>query len=229
MAVVLDTDNGPVFLKGLPVDHPRRWTQDMEAVINPYVRHLGPRLLWRVRDEWDILGFEYIKGRHADPTPGSADLPKVVETISHVGEIPCPSLPLKEATSRWRNYVDDSLDLALLDGDRLLHTDYNPLNILMAEGRALLVDWAWPTRGAGWIDPACLVLRIMSYGHTAEQAEAVVADLSAWRQADPRGLQVFAEANARFWAGAAADNPADWPVRMAAAAQSWHAYRLNQD
>ncbi|MFD1535587.1 hypothetical protein [Nonomuraea guangzhouensis] len=35
-------------------------------------------------------------------------------------------------------------------------TDYNPLNMLIAEGRALLIDWAWPTRGAGWIDPACL-------------------------------------------------------------------------
>jgi hypothetical protein len=75
VAAVLTTEAGQVFAKGLRADYPRRWTQDMEALINPYVATLSPRLLWRVQDEWDMLGFELIKGSHADYAPGSPDLP----------------------------------------------------------------------------------------------------------------------------------------------------------
>jgi hypothetical protein len=54
----------------------------------------------------------------------------------------------------WTGLADDT-DLALLAGDHLLHTDLNPDNILISDGRAWLVDWAWTTLGAAWIDPAC--------------------------------------------------------------------------
>jgi hypothetical protein len=37
------------------------------------------------------------------------------------------------------------LNLDLLDGDALLHTDFNPLNILLGPERTWLIDWAWPT------------------------------------------------------------------------------------
>jgi hypothetical protein len=37
--------------------------------------------------------------------------------------------------------------LELLDGDALLHTDFNPLNILVGPDRVWIIDWAWPTRG----------------------------------------------------------------------------------
>src|SRR5437879_5739122 len=47
IAAILTTEVGPVFVKGLSRDYPRRWTQDMEALINPYVRHLSPRLCAR--------------------------------------------------------------------------------------------------------------------------------------------------------------------------------------
>jgi RIO-like serine/threonine protein kinase len=37
----------------------------------------------------------------------------------------------------------------------LLHTDFNPLNILLGPDRVWIIDWAWPTRGASFIDAAC--------------------------------------------------------------------------
>jgi hypothetical protein len=40
----------------------------------------------------------------------------------------------------------------VLDGDALLHTDFNPLNILVGPDRVWMIDWAWPTRGAAFID-----------------------------------------------------------------------------
>jgi hypothetical protein len=31
----------------------------------------------------------------------------------------------------------------------------------ISEHRAWLIDWAWPTLGAAWTDPACWVLRAL--------------------------------------------------------------------
>lgn len=223
VAAILATEVRPVFVKGLHRDYPRRWNQDLEAMINPYVAHLSPRLLWRVQGEWDMLGFELVNGPHADYQPGSADLSKIADTMTALGTIQCPDLPVKLAEHRWRTYVDAPEELEWLKGDRLLHTDYNPLNVLMADDRALLIDWAWPTKGAGWIDPACLIIRLMANGHSAESAEEVVAEVPAWQAAPVEGLAVFARACSKMWGEIADDNPVAWITGMATAAQRWAA------
>ncbi|GAA3145068.1 hypothetical protein GCM10010466_40210 [Planomonospora alba] len=226
IAAVLDTATGPVFAKGLRCDYPRRWTQDMEALINPHVTHLSPRLLWRVDDgDWDLLGFEAVDGRHADYRPGSPDLDQLVETMTTLGQIRCPELPVKAAEHRWRTYVTDPADLDWFAGDRLLHTDYNPVNVLMSGGRALLIDWAWPTRGAGWIDPACLILRLMAAGHTATEADQVAARIPAWTQAPAEGVAALARANVHLWQEIEDANPTPWVQTMNRAARDWLTYR----
>ncbi len=75
LAVVLDTDAGIVFIKGLRADHPGAVRQGREAMINPHVRAVVPRLLWHDQAAgWDVLAFEYIDGaRHADYRPGSPE------------------------------------------------------------------------------------------------------------------------------------------------------------
>jgi hypothetical protein len=50
-------------------------------------------------------------------------LPQVVEVMNRLGRIGCPDLPVKHAPQRWAAYLDDPAQAALLDGDRLLHTD----------------------------------------------------------------------------------------------------------
>ncbi|MER6174412.1 hypothetical protein [Streptosporangium sp. NPDC001681] len=50
VAVILDANAGRVFMKGLRRDHPRRWAQDMEAAIHPYVRYFSPRLPQRIKN-----------------------------------------------------------------------------------------------------------------------------------------------------------------------------------
>ena len=49
----------------------------------------------------------------------------------------------------------------------MLHTDFNPLNILLGPVRVWIIDWAWPTRGAAFIDAAYFLIRAMAAGHTA--------------------------------------------------------------
>ncbi len=226
IAALLHTSTGKVFAKGIRSDHPRAWTQQMEAMINPWVLAVTPRLLWHVQaDGWDVLVFEHIEGRHADYSPGSQDLPKIVEELQLLGQIPAPDLPLKRAEQRWAGYVDDESTLELLRGDRLLHTDLNPLNVLV-NSTARFVDWAWPTRGAAWIDPACLILMLIAAGHTAAEAEAWARHGPSWSSASEQAICAFAKASVRVWDEIAQADPTPWKQQLAAAAREWLIHRL---
>ena len=66
--------------------------------------------------------------------------------MDRLRQIPCPELPVKHATQRWAAYLDVQA-CAWLNGDCLLHTDFNPLNVLITPQATWIVDWAWPTRG----------------------------------------------------------------------------------
>ena len=226
LAAKLRTVTDTIFIKGLRTDHPGVVTQRREAAINPYVRDLSPRLLWRVlAEEWDVLAFEYVAGRHADYSPGSPDLPLVIDTMRRLSSIPCPEVPvLKYAEQRWSEYLDDPADRDLLAGDALLHSDWNPLNVVISGDAARLIDWAWPTRGAAWIDPACLVLRLIAAGHTPVGAEEWARHVDAW-DTKPEAITMFATANARLWRDIAHHDQAPWKRHMATAAQHWATHR----
>jgi hypothetical protein len=227
LAVVLDAADGQVFVKGLRADHPGVVRQHREAMINPCVLPLAPRLRWQAEGSgWNLLAFDYIPGtRPADYTPGLADLPTVVQVLNRLQQIPCPDLPVKRAEQRWAAYLDDDAARELLAGDTLLHTDFNPLNVLMASGTAWIIDWAWPTRGAAFIDPACFLLRLMLGGHTAAQAEAWAAQCDSWATASDKAIDAFAFASARLYAEIAREDPQPWKQRLAAAAQEWARHR----
>jgi hypothetical protein len=170
IAALLDTDHGPFFVKGVPVDHPQARTQQREAEINPHLPDGCPRLLWRIRTpEWDLLGFERLTGRTADFTPGSKDLPKVVAALDRLARTPCPALPLKQVQQRWAPYTDPA-SLHQLDGEHLLHTDVAPHNLIVDDDAAHLIDWAWPTRGPAWVDAGVWALRLLEAGHTPASA-----------------------------------------------------------
>jgi hypothetical protein len=76
IASVLDTDSGPVFVKGIPTDHPQVSAQHREATVAPHLPSSCPRLFWHLElGGWSLLGHEVVNGRHADYAPGSPDLP----------------------------------------------------------------------------------------------------------------------------------------------------------
>lgn len=49
IAARLHLHNGTLFVKGLRQDHPRVWTQQREADINPFASGLAPELRWQIR------------------------------------------------------------------------------------------------------------------------------------------------------------------------------------
>ena len=227
LAAVLETIDGPLFIKGVRTDHPGVVRQHREAMINPHLQPLAPQLRWKAEGaRWNLLAFTYIAGaRHADYSPGSADLPAVIQAINQLQQIRCPDLPVKRAEQRWAAYVDDDTDIGPLAGTTLLHTDFNPLNVLMTSNGTWIIDWAWPTCGAAFIDPACFLLRLMLGGHTAVQAEAWAEQCTSWGKTPHEAINVFANACARLYDEIAREDPQPWKKRFAAAAQDWVEYR----
>ncbi len=228
IAVTLRTRSGPVFCKGLPVDHRQIVTQRREREINPHVVDLSPRLVWHVEvDGWDLSGFEHIDG--ADYRPGSDDLPLIAECLRRLQQVECPDLPLKQAEQRLRDYVTEPADAEMFAGDALLHTDWNSANLLI-KGRAYLVDWAWATGGAAWLDPAGWLVWLMAKGgHTAAQAEAWAGQIPSWQAAPADAVTAYATANARLWTEIAQARPDEWTSRTASAAGAWALYRAQPD
>jgi hypothetical protein len=213
-----------VFIKGMPSDHPRVGTQRREAEINQHVAPVAARLLWQIdHDGWNVLGFEHLNGRHADLSPGSADLAKLAAALTHLGRVDVPDLPLRRIEDRWAGLVEDPV---LLAGEHLLHTDLNPHNILV-DVDARIVDWAWPTLGAGWIDPACAVLWLIAEGHTPMAAEAWAARIPLWATASRAGITAFTTASRRLWEQISHDDPQPWKRQMYAAARVWAHYRAD--
>jgi thiamine kinase-like enzyme len=132
----------------------------------------------------------------------------------------------KRAEDRWKPYLDDPETASVFAGPVLTHSDWTPDNVLVSAHRAWLIDWAWPTLGAAWTDPACWVLRLMaSGGHTAHEAERQASRVPAFAATDPAHIDLFAAANVRLWAEVAQSSTSAWTTKMAQAAQSWSDYR----
>ncbi|WP_067805824.1 hypothetical protein [Actinomadura formosensis] len=201
----------------------RRDSLVREGLINPWVHPISPAVQWQAESpEWIALGFEIVRGRHADLTVGSADLPMAVELLNRIGGLPLPELAADWHETRWDRYTDQP---ELLRGETLLYTDIHPSNIIIGD-RVWAVDWAWPTRGAAFIDPALLVIQLVAAGHSPEQAEGWASACPSWKGADPAAIDAFADANASMYGTLADRRPdATWLGAMATATRAWARHR----
>jgi hypothetical protein len=222
VAVILATQTGPVFLKGVPADHPQAVSQRREVAIAPYLPALAPRLLWHEEaGGWLLVAWEAVAGRHADYRV-PADLHLVRAALEDVQGVQAPA-GAKTAVERWGPYADKG-DAEQFDGDVLLHTEWAPDNVLIAGRQVHLVDWAWPTRGAGWIDPYLCALRLMEAGHSAASAVDWACEVPSWRDGDPAAILAFGAAVARVWHEIATQEPDPWKLHMAVQAAELRAY-----
>jgi hypothetical protein len=93
LAAIIDTGEGRVFAKGLPSAHRRVITQGREAAVAPLVKDISPALLWHFDEAgWNVLGYQYAQGRHADYSPGSPDLDRLVQLMEALSAIKVPVL-----------------------------------------------------------------------------------------------------------------------------------------
>ncbi|MCF2436697.1 hypothetical protein LV779_31105 [Streptomyces thinghirensis] len=92
------------------------------------------------------------------------------------------------------------------------------------DDRAHIIDWAWPTSGATWIDPAILILRLLEAGHRLVEADVFASRFSSRRTAPAEAKEAFAAANAAAWREIARDDAAPWKASMAGHAVAFHAH-----
>jgi len=228
LAAILHTNAGVVFIKGVQTSDRRSRRQTLEAAVAATVAATSPRLLWHLPDtgRWNMLAFEAVVGaRHADLTPGAKDLDLVAEALHALGEtVSPPSLVTDRIEQRWAEHADPD-EAQLLRGEHLLHTDLRPDNILVGSGRAWIVDWSWPTRGAAWIDPACLTLWLIAQGHGPADAQAWMRTVPTARSVPAIALDAFTTINAGLWSSIAKDDPQPWKTRLADASAEWVTHR----
>jgi thiamine kinase-like enzyme len=176
---------------------------------------------------WNVLAFHFLDGyRHVDLAPGSPDLDRIANTLRALALTNVPDgLDVRRADQRYASYAGG--DGTPFMGTVLCHTDLHKHNILVAEADPLakLVDWAWPTAGADWIDTACVILQLISEGHTSRQAEAWGEQIESYRRARADHVSLFVKAVKNLWEEIAEADPLEWKTAMALAANEWAAHR----
>jgi aminoglycoside phosphotransferase (APT) family kinase protein len=225
-------DGHAVFVKGIAADHPLAGKYQAEAQVARALPDAvpAPRLRWDGEIAgWVVLVFDDIDGRHADLTPGSPDIARVVDMVASLAAAltPCPAPDVPAATVEladlvhgWRELAASpptDLDawahrnlrllaeaetawLADADGKTLLHGDINRSNLLVTDQAVVLVDWGQPVYGAAWIDIADLIPHLILAGHFPAAAEQAVAPVLAATGVSTETITSYAVAFAGYWA-----------------------------
>ncbi|GAA0614585.1 hypothetical protein GCM10010174_35340 [Kutzneria viridogrisea] len=120
------------------------------------------------------------------------------------------------------------------EGDTLLHNDLRVDNMIrrVDDGRVLLVDWSYPSRGAAWLDTAVLVPQLLLAGHQPAEAERLVLTRPCFAGVPAWAVTGFAAALAGHWElSSRLPEPSGslglrtYQARAAAAALAWVASR----
>lgn len=254
-AATLYTGRGRVFCKGVHHSNPRAWMLTNEARVNPWLPALAPRLLWEAEaGPWHMCGFEHVRGRHADLSPGSPDLAAVARALTAAAcdvrdwPIAIEPIQLRWRHRTWESYLDDpppDLDgwerqnlqvLAILEstgaerlaGDSLAHTDPVAANFLIQRGKATIVDWAWPARAAPWLDTAFLVMALIEAGHSVTNAENWAAAVPTWRHASSAAVDAFVVMVTGLWEHQVRFGTAPHSERLVSVARHWLQHRFSR-
>ncbi|MFP3962449.1 phosphotransferase [Actinomadura fulvescens] len=179
----------------------------------------APRLLWQVEaGGWLALGFEHIKGSHADYAPGSPDLVSLAKVVHRLQDTPCPEAVVMRVERRWQDLAEDVSPIA---GDALLHTDLNPANVLLtAAGRAVVVDWGFTSRGAPWVEAAQIIPWLIRAGHGPAAAQQWASQFPSWLAID-----LHARLSAERWRLHHAANATPKIPQYVRVAQQWADFR----
>lgn len=260
-AAFLHTADGTVFVKGVP-DYDRLVTvHEHEIQINTRLRdavHDAPCLLWTVHTEgWLLAGYETVPGEHADFTPGSPDVPAVIDALSRLAQQLTPSpapdvAPLSKRYARlagWQWLADNHaaeldawekqhLDLlihfddevpSILPGYSLVHGDIHQLNLLVHGDQVRLIDWAWSRTGPPWVDAALLVPRLIADEREPAEAEHLVSGTWGMQHASATAdaITAFAATIYGQWRRLAVEYPSPHREAAVRGARRWIQHRLS--
>ncbi|WP_327116583.1 phosphotransferase [Nocardia sp. NBC_01730] len=82
-------------------------------------------------------------------------------------------------------------------GETLLHSDIRPDNLILRPDRTVVVvDWAWPSRGAAWVD---LVAMAPSIAAAGVDPDKVLANHPVTEAVDPAAIDAYLCALVGYW------------------------------
>ena len=117
-----------------------------------------------------------------------------------------------------------------VDGDTLLHLDVRADNILLAEGKVWLFDWASACVGASWVDAVGFAPSVAMQG--GPPPEQVIARHPAARSADPASITAAVTSVAGYFTHGALQPPPpglptlrEFQAAQGAVAREWIAQR----
>lgn len=254
LTTIVTTPTGRAFVKGVRgVDFRMRLLRNEILIGAAALTDLVPAVLAHVDldDEdgtpWLVVMTEYVNGRTASFAADSPDLDIVAGVLEHVAAVKAPpgvwSLARRwESTDWWQRCAEHSPDVVagwdldeltrlsasvpeLVDGDRLVHSDLHPGQILITPaGRRRVIDWGYVSSGAEWVDTALTTLRLIIAGHEPAAAEAWARSLPTGRDVDPTTLDAFAAYLGGWWTHLAATRPGV----PAQPARRWAQWRLRR-
>lgn len=214
---IVCADGRRAFVKAvgasLNPDSPRLHRAEIRALqlVPPHVP--APSLLFSYDDgDWVALLLEDIVGRRPAVPWAAADAATMSETLTVVSRVQADrALPPFADTvgmlSAWDEIAADvsGIDASLVRrlpemleaqgltrdvtrGEALVHWDARNDNVLIeVSGRAVLLDWAWACRGAGWLDTVLLAADFCIQG--GPDADGFLARSPVTRDVPPAHLR----------------------------------------
>ncbi|WLS43191.1 phosphotransferase [Micromonospora profundi] len=223
-AEIASTVTGPtgqVFVKAASGELSVRSLRHELAVTRAIDRH-PPAVLWHFEfDGWLVVGTEHLAGPHPDLSPGSTDLNLLLAALTALQETPAPGETWFTPATRL------GFAHPAMDGETLIHSDLNPANLILTPHGLRIVDWAWATKAAAWVELALLVPWLIGSGHNAEQAEQWLTQLPAWTATDRLVLDDFASRNATNWAAKSRRSTETWVHDLAMWTGEWADHRTD--
>lgn len=221
IAAAVTGPNGRAFVKAASTDlgvRSLRYELAANEAVAKTLRY-PPAVKWAFEaDGWLVVGTEQLDGAHPDLSPGSPDLDLLARALNELQETPAPDGEWYSPKGRLGFFQP------AMDGEMLVHSDLNPSNVMVTASGLRIVDWAYTTRAASWVELALLVQWLIGSGHTAEQAENWLARFPAW-STDREALDEFASKNASKWAGKAQQSTEKWVHDLGTWTDEWAAYR----
>ncbi|KAB1118479.1 aminoglycoside phosphotransferase [Micromonospora aurantiaca] len=213
--------SGPVFVKAACGEWGVRSLR-YELAVTQAVDRYPPALRWHFEaDGWLVVGTEHLAGLHPDLSPGSPDLDLLTAALKDLQQTPAPG-------DRWFTPAGRlGFTHPAMHGGTLVHSDLNPTNLIVTPHGLRIVDWAWATKAAAWVELALLVQWLIGGGHTADQAEDWLRQFPAWTVTSADVLNHFASTNAAKWATKARHNTERWVHDLAQWTGDWAIHRAH--
>jgi hypothetical protein len=212
--------NGTVFVKAARSDLGVRSLRFELLASKAVTQSYSPAVEWQFEAAgWLVVGFEHCVGPHADLSPGSPDLDLLAASLDDLGRTPAQGATFFSPAARL------GFSHPAMDGDMVVHSDLNPANLIMTPDGLRIVDWAFATKAAPWVELALLAQWLIGSGHTPQQVDQWLTRFPAWSQADTQVLDDLASRNAAKWSAKAQQSTEKWMRDLAHWTGEWAAYR----